>query len=280
MFYENQMVHIPDSPRNQNPEVWMSGKSLRTQHKHIEQTSDFTNVSVMASEDQIAHGLLYAEHDTDSRKLRLIFKHQEGTYTQYGFSDGHIDVPLPDLYVQMELYLNRNGRGYEVEVDYVYVGSQYLPFVPLSNLYDGHRRCFQELRQVAEQKDIYTAKLCDGGVITRLVGQAPTVVDVINRIAANLTSYLMTRGNTDLNLRDSSNPFNTNATAIANRFSTGGRRSEFIKYWVFLNKISENRTPEQVYKQLSELTESRDIFNKFGITRDEIETIARNSGLD
>lgn len=48
MFYENQMVHIPDSPRNQNPEVWMSGKSLRTQHKHIEQTSDFTNVSVMA----------------------------------------------------------------------------------------------------------------------------------------------------------------------------------------------------------------------------------------
>lgn len=238
MFYENQMVHIPDSPRNQNPEVWMSGKSLRTQHKHIEQTSDFTNVSVMASEDQIAHGLLYAEHNTDTRKLRLIFKHREGTYTQYGFRDGHIDVPLPDLYVQMELYLNRNGRGYEVEVDYVYVGSQYLPFVPLSNLYDGHRRCFQELRQVAEQKDIYTAKLCDGGVITRLVGQAPTVVDVINRIAANLTSYLMTRGNTDLNLRDSSNPFNTNATAIANRFSTGGRRSEFIKYWVFLNKIN------------------------------------------
>lgn len=280
MFYENQMVHIPDSPRNQHPEVWMNGKSLRTQHKHIDQISDFTNVSVVALEDQIAHGLLYANNDTNTRKLRLIFKHKSGNYAQYGFSDGNIDVPLPDLYVQMELYLIRNGQSYEVEVDYVYVSSQYLAFLPLSNLYDGNRSCFSELQQVNERKQIYTAKLCDGGVITRLVGQAPTVVDVINRISANLTSYLMTRGNTDLNLRNSSNRFSINALLIANRFNTGSTRGEFIKYWAFLHKISENRTPEQVYEQLSELSQSRDIFDKFGITRDEIHAVARNSNLD
>lgn len=33
MFYANEMVRLPDSPRHQNAECWLGGKSIRTANK-------------------------------------------------------------------------------------------------------------------------------------------------------------------------------------------------------------------------------------------------------
>lgn len=47
MFYQNSMLHIPDSPRQQNAETWLSGKTIRTKNKQIEMTQDFTRFHII-----------------------------------------------------------------------------------------------------------------------------------------------------------------------------------------------------------------------------------------
>ena len=58
MFYQNSMLHIPDSPRQQNAETWLAGKTIRTKNKQIEITQDFTSFDLTKLEPQIAHGFI------------------------------------------------------------------------------------------------------------------------------------------------------------------------------------------------------------------------------
>lgn len=93
MFYKNQTIHIPDSPRNQNTEAWLAGKTIRTKHRHVEGGRPFKNIDVMKLNDQIAHGFLKAEWNERNNHLNFVFKHAAGVYRHMDLTEGILMYP-------------------------------------------------------------------------------------------------------------------------------------------------------------------------------------------
>lgn len=272
MFYKNQTIHIPDSPRNQNTEAWLAGKTIRTKHRHVEGGRPFKNIDVMKLNDQIAHGFLKAEWNERNNHLNFVFKHAAGVYRQYGFNGGYIDVPLPDIYVAVRMGVTRDGSNYSVYTRDVHIGTRYPQLLPLSNLFGNRDRNVSESVQEENGDDVLYTHVCDGGVLSRYVGQVQHIIDILNKCASHMTAFLLSNGNLDLSLPDNRRKSYTTAHSISSYISDSNRASRYINYWVFLNMLLADRTPEQIYEELSQCDRSSDVFNHFGLTSDDVKS--------
>lgn len=285
MFYENQHIHNADSPRQQFTPAWLSGKSLRAQNQHITQLTDIENIDHLDIEEDIAQGFIAIDHH--GNYLTWTYKVPPGVYPIYGFLEGSIDVPLPELYITGRYRLSRNRMGaYSISVVNIYVGSHYLQFLPLSNLYSYNQHPY-DLRgdrdyptpDYSHHEQIYYTYFCEGSVLRDVVKNATSIPEILNKTANYLLPFMMNHGNTDLTLyqntliEDRTTAYNiSNQIAIYKDTSSERQKKadQFEYYWVFLNYLLSRETPENIYQKLKECRSAKNIFTVFNIQKQDI----------
>ena len=277
MFYTKQTIHNPDSPRNMNTESWLAGKSLRVAHRHIEGAGTFTDIDLSKMETEIAHGFIKVEYNTRDNIVTFTFKHEPGVYKQYGFESGYIEVPLPELYItgQFET-IRRDGKMHAHFLD-IQVGSHYIQLLPLSNLYESGPNNWNRIERSNDRKICYR-RVCDEGVIAKLVGGCDTVVEILNRLSTQFTTYLLTGGNTDLSLGcrlyEGQITGEMIADIIADEFGYYTRSKEYRMYWCFLNTGLKHFSPEEIYDKLQNCASVRDCLRALNITYTDIQAVS------
>ena len=280
MFYTKQTIHNPDSPRNMNTESWLVGKSLRVAHQHIEGVGTFTDIDLSNMETEIAHGFIKVIYNTRDNIVTFTFKHEPGVYKQYGFKSGYIEVPLPELYItgQFET-IRRDGKMHAHFLD-IQVGSHYIQLLPLSNLYESGPENWDRIEYSAGRK-IYYRRVCDEGVIAKLVGGCDTVVEILNRLSTQFTTYLLTGGNTDLSLGcrlyEGQITGEMIADIIADEFGYDTRSKEYRMYWCFLNAGLKHFSPEEIYDKLQNCASVRDCLRALNITYADIQEVSEEN---
>ena len=279
MFYTKQTIHNPDSPRNMNTESWLAGKSLRVAHRHIEGAGTFTGIDLSNMETDIAHGFIKVITNNDNI-VTFTFKHEPGVYKQYGFESGYIEVPLPELYItgQFET-IRREGKMHAHFLD-IQVGSHHVQLLPLSNLYESGPENWNRIERSNDRKICYR-RVCDEGVIAKLVGGCDTVVEILNRLSTQFTTYLLTGGNTDLSLgcrlyEDRITGKNI-ADIIADEFGYDTRSEEYRMYWCFLNAGLKHFSPEEIYNKLQNCGSVRDCLRALNVTYADIQTVSEEN---
>lgn len=276
MFYTKQTIHNPDSPRNMNTESWLAGKSLRVAHHHIEGAGAFTDIDLSKMETGIAHGFIKVITNSDNI-VTFTFKHEPGVYKQYGFESGYIEVPLPELYItgQFET-IRRDGKMHAHFLD-IQVGSHYVQLLPLSNLYESGPENWNRIERSNGRKICYR-RVCDEGVLANLVGGCDTVVEILNRLSTQFTTYLLTGGNTDLSLGcrlyAGQIPGEDIANIVAEVFGYDTRSKQYRIYWCFLNAGLKHFSPEEIYDKLHECRYVRDCLTALNITYDDIQAVS------
>lgn len=277
MFYTKQTIHNPDSPRNMNTESWLAGKSLRVAHRHIEGAGTFTDIDLSKMETEIAHGFIKVIYNTRDNIVTFTFKHEPGVYKQYGFESGYIEVPLPELYItgQFET-IRRDGKMHAHFLD-IQVGSHYIQLLPLSNLYESGPNNWNRIEHSNGRKICYR-RVCDEGVLSNLVGGCDTVVEILNRLSTQFTTYLLTGGNTDLSLGcrlyEGQITGEMIADIIADEFGYDTRSKEYRMYWCFLNAGLKHFSPEEIYDKLQECRYVKDCLNALNITYADIQEVS------
>lgn len=276
MFYTKQTIHNPDSPRNMNTESWLAGKSLRVAHRHIEGAGTFTDIDLSKMETEIAHGFIKVITNCDNI-VTFTFKHEPGVYKQYGFDSGYIEVPLPELYItgQFET-IRRDGKMHAHFLD-IQVGSHYIQLLPLSNLYESGPNNWNRIEHSNGRKICYR-RVCDEGVLAKLVGGCDTVVEILNRLSTQFTTYLLTGGNTDLSLGcrlyEGQITSEMIADIIADEFGYDTRSKEYRMYWCFLNAGLKHFSPEEIYNKLQNCASVRDCLRALNITYADIQAVS------
>lgn len=276
MFYTKQTIHNPDSPRNMNTESWLAGKSLRVAHRHIEGAGTFTDIDLSKMETEIAHGFIKVITNSDN-VVTFTFKHEPGVYKQYGFESGYIEVPLPELYItgQFET-IRRDGKMHAHFLD-IQVGSHYIQLLPLSNLYESGPNNWNRIKHSNGRKICYR-RVCDEGVLANLVGGCDTVVEILNRLSTQFTTYLLTGGNTDLSLGcrlyEGRITGEMIADIIADEFGYDTRSKEYRMYWCFLNAGLKHFSPEEIYDKLQNCASVRDCLRALNITYADIQEVS------
>lgn len=285
MFYENQHIHNADSPRQQFTPAWLSGKSLRAQNQHITQLTDIENIDHLDIEEDIAQGFIAIDHH--SNYLTWTYKVPAGVYPIYGFLEGSIDVPLPELYITGRYRLSRNRNStYTISVDNIYIGSQFLQFLPLSNLYSYNEYPYNlhndrdyPTPEYSHHEKIYYTYFCAGSVLRDVIRNATSIPEILNKTANYLLPFMMNHGNTDLTLYQSQRIDNrTTAYNISNQIAiykdTSSERQkkadQFEYYWAFLNYLLSRETPENIYQKLKECRFTKNIFTVFNIQKQDI----------
>lgn len=276
MFYTKQTIHNPDSPRNMNTESWLAGKSLRVAHRHIEGAGTFTDIDLSKMETGIAHGFIKVTTNSYN-VVTFTFKHEPGVYKQYGFESGYIEVPLPELYItgQFET-IRRDGKMHAHFLD-IQVGSHYIQLLPLSNLYESGPNNWNRIEHSNGRKICYRS-VCDEGVLANLVGGCDTVVEILNRLSTQFTTYLLTGGNTDLSLGcrlyEGQITGEMIADIIADKFGYDTRSKEYRMYWCFLNAGLKHFSPEEIYDKLQNCASVRDCLRTLNITYADIQEVS------
>lgn len=277
MFYTKQTIHNPDSPRNMNTESWLAGKSLRVAHRHIEGAGTFTDIDLSKIETEIAHGFIKVIYNTRDNIVTFTFKHEPGVYKQYGFESGYIEVPLPELYItgQFET-IRRDGKMHAHFLD-IQVGSHYIQLLPLSNLYESGPNNWNRIEHSNGRKICYRS-VCDEGVLANLVGGCDTVVEILNRLSTQFTTYLLTGGNPDLSLGcrlyEGLITGEMIADIIADEFGYNTRFKEYRMYWCFLNAGLKHFSPEEIYDKLQNCASVRDCLRALNITYADIQEVS------
>lgn len=279
MFYTKQTIHNPDSPRNMNTESWLAGKSLRVAHRHIEGAGTFTDIDLSKMETDIAHGFIKVITNNDNI-VTFTFKHEPGVYKQYGFESGYIEVPLPELYItgQFET-IRREGKMHAHFLD-IQVGSHHVQLLPLSNLYKSGPENWNRIERSNDRKICYR-RVCDEGVIAKLVGGCDTVVEILNRLSTQFTTYLLTGGNTDLSLGcrlyEGRITGEYIADIIADEFGYDTRSKEYRMYWCFLNAGLKHFSPEEIYNKLQNCGSVRDCLRALNVTYADIQKVSEEN---
>lgn len=259
MFYQNYMLHIPDSPRQQNAETWLSGKTIRTKNKQIEMTSDFTSFDLTKLEPQIAHGFIKVKYEPNYNRLTFLFKHGKGIYKQFGFRKGHVDVPLPDIYLVGYMKFERTSQGYRIWAEDVRIGSIHIDNLPLSNVFIRDNNYTEFGIKYTDNKRIYYTEMCHGGVLDEMMSNHKTITESLNALSAGITSYLMSHGNYDLRLPRTTHHSSYSADSIGDilRHRSGDDTNSYKQYWVYMNLLSQKYDIDELYNRLSKLN-SRD----------------------
>lgn len=279
MFYTKQTIHNPDSPRNMNTESWLAGKSLRVAHRHIEGAGTFTDIDLSKMETDIAHGFIKVITNNDNI-VTFTFKHEPGVYKQYGFESGYIEVPLPELYITGHFEtIRREGKIHAHFLD-IQVGSHHVQLLPLSNLYESGPENWNRIERSNDRKICYR-RVCDEGVIAKLVGGCDTVVEILNRLSTQFTTYLLTGGNTDLSLGcrlyEGRITGENIADIIADEFGYDTRSEEYRMYWCFLNAGLKHFSPEEIYNKLQNCGSVRDCLRALNVTYADIQKVSEEN---
>lgn len=244
MFVKNQLIHFPDSPRQQNLAAWLGDKKVLVKNKTNKTISNRINLDLRSVEEEIAEGIIYVQESSDH--LYLIYKQKPGVYTQSSFRSGTIDIPLPELYVHMSFDINRRTKHVKLSGDYVHIGSKHMALMPLTNIYSE----YDNPRNKVYNDDVHWAKMCCERVLSSMAGECENVIELVNSVATNLPTFLLSKSNDDLpiyNCRET----NT-ASGIVREATEGNTRINYKTYWGLLNYLMETRTPEEVYEDLKQ----------------------------
>ncbi len=255
MFYANEMVRLPDSPRHQNAECWLGGKSIRTANKTVQQSSvsglECPTIDLLKLNDSIHNGVLRLEKPRTDRII-MTYKHGAGIYTQYGNQSGKIDIPLPDIYLVIDLTIRSRENGYQTHTNDIYIGSEYLSLIPLTNLFT--EECHPQGRVTQSNgKEIHYTKMCHHYVLDSMVGIKNTALEIINNVIINIPALLFTHGNNDIDLMGRNYGCRYNAEYITeNVFEHYLDYTEYAQYWYLLNYLMQyNDNAEDLYEKLS-----------------------------
>ena len=277
MFYQNQTIHHPDSPRNMNTESWLAGKSLRTEHTHVNGTGTFTYIDLEHIESQIAHGFIKVKYDKRRNEVYFLFKHEAGVHKIYGFESGYTEIPIPEFYMLGHIELYRENGKFRASVEEIQIGSHYAHLLPFSNLYEGYHDQWGMITRSGD-KNITYRRVCDEGVLSCLIGEVDSVVELLNKCSSVFTTYLLTGGNTDLSLYSRSYD-GLPAYRISQIFDRENTWNQFRMYWYLLNTALKHNSPEEVYDKMAKCQHANDVFDALGITEDEVNE-TKNANLE
>ena len=244
MFVKNQLIHFPDSPRQQNLAAWLGDKKVLVKNKTNKTINNRIKLDLRAVEEDIAEGIIYVQESANH--LYLIYKQKPGVYTQSSFRSGTIEIPLPELYVHMSFDINRRTKHVKLSDDYVHIGSKHLALMPLTNIYSD----YDNPRNKVYNDDVHWAKMCCERVLSNMAGECDNVMELVNSVATNLPTFLLSKSNDDLSIyscRESET-----ARSIVREGTSSNTRTDYKMYWGLLNYLMETRTPEEVYEDLKQ----------------------------
>ena len=244
MFVKNQLIHFPDSPRQQNLAAWLGDKKVLVKNKTNKTINNRIKLDLRTVEEDIAEGIIYVQESADH--LHLIYKQKPGVYTQSSFRSGTIEIPLPELYVHMSFDIYRRTNHVKLNSDYVHIGSKHMALMPLTNIYSE----YESPRNEVYNDDVHWAKMCCERVLSNMAGECDNVMELVNSVATNLPTFLLSKSNDDLLIYNC--PENETARTIVREATSSDKRTDYKMYWGLLNYLMETRTPEEVYEDLKQ----------------------------
>ena len=256
MFYTNNTIHHPDSPRHQDMLSWLPGKVIRMRNQRsADASSIFPQFDIRHLEEQIQHGFLYSDRNGD--RYEVVFKHEGGTYTQHAFKSGSIDIPIPEFYLYVRFYLISGSNGLTFGTDKVVIGSRYRDLLPLSNFYSGDSYDHRIMGQ-SQGQSIECASMCYGDALDELVGVSPDIETAFHRLANSILPFLLTGGNNDLNV------YNGRGLS-AYRFS-----DSFRSCWLWYHLLGKAEpNVETLYATMQQFRRKQQVLDHYGIDYDD-----------
>ena len=294
MFFEKNTVRNPDSPRHQSTTPWLFNKSLRSKNHYVPELKKFNKIDHLKNHEDIKHGYIYAKYNNNDKNFTFVFKHAPGIYRAYGFLEGSIEIPLPELYICGQIILQQNEDGtYKIRNEDIHLGSTWLSALPLSNLYTNYSHPEPRV-YVSNNKYVHYTPVCSGSILHNRTQNSKTPLEVINKCASYFTSFLLNHGNTDLPIysydtnRQTYEDYDEYDDAGAKRI-TGheigailaneptdehldrqATAETYQRYWLFLNMIKDNDTPENIYARIRKYEYLSDVLTEFDLSIEEI----------
>lgn len=117
MFYTNQSIHHPDSPRHMDVGSWANEHTVALRNQFDPRHVAVNGFDVTPYIDQIEQGvvaLFPVTRNESLRGFRFIYKLPKGMYEQQGFGGGSITIPVPELYISAYVELNFGSAGVRV----------------------------------------------------------------------------------------------------------------------------------------------------------------------
>lgn len=278
MFYANQTIHFPDSPRRMDAGAWATGTTVAMRNAHTDMLSDgLPVIDLRHHVDDIAEGVIYLspedqQYEEATQFFSLVYKLPAGIYEQFGIVDkvagdneqanGSIFIPVPDTYILVRGRITDKSTADESKfsayIDRISVGTHYPDLLPYTNIYNGLDNVSQthSVQRTAEG-DIDYRQLCFGGFLNDVIGEGfPARMDAINAVIAQLPSLLFANGNADLPPRDDRGDIVSSIHPNLKR----GFRNDYIRriyhtYW-YLLALLHNHVNTDVYRYLSDWNQS------------------------
>ena len=278
MFYANQTIHFPDSPRHMNAGAWATGTTVAMRNVHTDMLSDgLPVIDLRHHVDDIAEGVVYLspeeqQYDESSQFFSLVYKFPAGLYEQFGIADkyvgdnkqsnGSIFIPVPDTFVLVRGRVmdtsTPNEPGFAVRIDRISLGSHYPFLLPYTNLYNGTDMVSEAHSvQEAEGRYIEYRQLCFGDFFKDVTSERFSArMDGVNAVVALIPSLLFSNGNADLPPRDTREDL---ASGMNRNVERGFRNDEYSRrtyhmYWYTL-ALLHNHVTTDVYPFLSDWNE-------------------------
>ena len=304
MFYTNQSIHHPDSPRHLDAGVWAGEHTVALRNQFDPSRVAVNEFDVTAHIDQIEQGVvaLFPHMRNESlRGFRIIYKLPKGMYEQQGFGGGSITIPVPDIYISAYIDVTFGSSGVRVNDVSMELGSPYQEYLPLSNIHNYKQSNILSSFDAPIADGMLTSEVCTGRYFADRRTVCPSAIDAVNDVVVILPSFLFTNGNLDLTLSrrdpydngffegdirrraymnyggqdDYSGPIHAFhiGTWLATQTQRNCRRavSSYAAYWLFLHYVSGHPylTIDDVYQRLAQTTSFENFFDRFGISAAE-----------
>lgn len=278
MFYANQTIHFPDSPRHMNAGVWATGTTVAMRNAHTDMLANgLPVIDLRHHVDDIAEGVIYLspedrQYEQATQFFSFVYKLPAGIYEQFGIVDkvagdneqanGSIFIPVPDTFIQVRGRITDKSTPdepvFSAYIDRISVGSHYPTLLPYTNLYNGTESGSQNHSvQRTADGDLEYRQLCFGEFLNDVIGEEfPARMDAINAIIAQLPSLLFTNGNEDLPPRDDrADIVGSIHPNLKRGFHTDYIRRIYHTYWYLLVLLHDHVNTD-VYRYLSDWNQS------------------------
>ena len=304
MFYTNQSIHHPDSPRHMDVGCWAGEHTVALRNQFDPKHVAVNGFDVTAHIDQIEQGVMALFPHTRNESLRgvrLIYKLPKGMYEQQGFGGGSITIPVPDIYISAYVDLYFGSTGVRVNDVTMELGSPYQEYLPLSNIHNYRHENTLSAFDAPVADGLLVSEVRTGRYFADRDDPHPSAVDAVNDVIAVLPSFLFTNGNLDLTLSrreayesgffeddarrrtyfnySGQNDYHEAIYAyhigawLAARTQQNCRHSvnSYTAYWLFLHYVSEHLelTIDDIYQRLAQTTSFENFFDRFGISDKE-----------
>ena len=309
MFYTNHSIHHPDSPRHMDAGTWVSGRTVVVKNQFDPSRLTLNPIDVTAHLDQIEQGVVRLTPVTRYDRLagtKIVYKLPQGMYTQQGFAGGFIDIPIPDIYIHIDMSISQASEGVYVQSVTLDIASNKQGFLPISNMYAYTvRHDIPDFILPNAGDDTAVSNICIGDFFYDRRTTFPNAVDAINDIIAVLPIFPFIKGNLDLSLsrrdgydegffdpssegergRSAYNNYNGQSDYsekiyalhigawLSRQTQSHCRRSvcSHVAYWLFLHYASQHPdfTIDDLYDKLSKTTSFDQFFERFGMSAQE-----------